>query len=266
MTREEYEAKRQARYDRLIAAAERAQSEGTAKVKHGWDMFGAIPMGQPILIGHHSEKRDRNYRNRADGSLRKGYALQEQAAEYRSRAQATENNDAIYSDNPDAGELITDKVAKLEKLLASYKAVNAAYKKFIKDPASLDQADLADSTKKLIREWKPEYSWDKGPIASFTITNLSANIRRYKERAQIVEKKQALEDTEKIIGDIKIEFCPADNRIRIHYPGRVSAEVFKSLRSAGFRVAKSFGDYVFSAYYNNSARWFVEQIKEEVTA
>jgi hypothetical protein len=149
MTRDEYEQKRNARYERLIAAAERAQSEGEARSKHGREMFAAIPFGQPILVGHYSEKGDRAYRSRADGNVRKGWELQEKAAEYRSRAQSIEDNTAIYSDNPDAVELIDEKLAKLEALQAAYKATNAAYKKFAKDPASLDKSDLPESTKAL---------------------------------------------------------------------------------------------------------------------
>ena len=39
-------------------------TEGRAKVAAGDKALSVIPFGQPILIGHHSEKRDRNYRRR----------------------------------------------------------------------------------------------------------------------------------------------------------------------------------------------------------
>ena len=265
LTREEYEAKRQARYDRLIAAAERAQNEGLATSQQGREMFGAIPFGQPILIGHHSEKWDRNYRARADSKVRRGWELQQKAEEYRSRASSIENNHAIFSDDPDAPEKLQEKITKLETLQETYKKVNAAYKKFVKDPASLDKSDLPESTKKLIREWQPQYSFEHAPIQPYVLTNNNANIRRLKERLETVSRKQAAQDTERTAGDIKIEYCPGENRIRIHYPARVSKEVYQSLRSAGYRVAPSFGDFVFSAYHNNSAKWFADQIKEEVT-
>lgn len=33
------------------------------------DMASVIPMGQPILIGHHSEKRDRRYREKIHDTM-----------------------------------------------------------------------------------------------------------------------------------------------------------------------------------------------------
>ena len=58
LTPEQYEAKRQARYERLLAAAEKAERDGKASITAGDTMFKAIPFGQPILVGHHSERRN----------------------------------------------------------------------------------------------------------------------------------------------------------------------------------------------------------------
>jgi hypothetical protein len=59
-----YEQKRQDRIDRNESRADKArrlaeQIEASARKR-----AEAIPFGQPILIGHHSETRDRNYRGR----------------------------------------------------------------------------------------------------------------------------------------------------------------------------------------------------------
>ena len=58
LTREQYEAKREARYMRLLTAADRAESEGKRQREESNRMASVIPLGQPILVGHYSEGRD----------------------------------------------------------------------------------------------------------------------------------------------------------------------------------------------------------------
>ena len=260
-TKDEYEAKRNARYQRLLDASHRAEQESQSARNESDRISSFIPLGQPILVGHHSEGRHRRALETIRNKARKGYELHQKAEEYKSRAASIENNDAIYSDDPEAVEKIGDKLGQLEALQARYKAINAAHIKFLKTPASLDKSGLSESDKKLVRDYVPD--WNKHPIAGYQLTNLSANIRRLKERAQVVERKQAAEDTEEQVGRIKFEYVPTENRIRITFAGRVSPERFKELRQHGYRLAKSFSDYTFSAYHNNNAKWFAEKIKEE---
>lgn len=265
LTKEQYEEKRQARYERLVAAAQKAERESAARWEQGHNMASVIPFGQPILVGHYSEKRDRNYRARIDNQFRKGYELHQRAAELKSRAQSVQDNDAIFSDDPSATEKLSDRITKLEELQAQYKAANAAYKKYLKNPATLDACDLPESTKNLIRNFKPDWSGDQ-PVPSYRLTNNNANIRRLKERAQVVERKQAAEDKSEEIEGVKVEYSPSENRIRIYYPGRVPLETYKALKQHGFRVLRSEGEGAFSAYYNNNALYFVKvYIKKEST-
>jgi len=108
MTPEEYEAKRKARYLRLIAAAERAESESQAAYTASDKMSSVIPFGQPILVGHYSEAADRRYRERIHAKMRKGWDLHEKAKDLRARPQTSLNNCAIFSDDPQASEKLTD--------------------------------------------------------------------------------------------------------------------------------------------------------------
>ena len=74
-----YEIKKQARIDRLRERADKARKEASSRYETARKMGSVIPMGQPILVGHHSEKRDRNYRARIDTNYRKGYEAGEKA-------------------------------------------------------------------------------------------------------------------------------------------------------------------------------------------
>ena len=75
LTQEEYDTKRQARYERLLKAAERASMESQSLHNQAHEMASVIPFGQPILIGHYSEGRDRRYRARIENKFRKGFEL-----------------------------------------------------------------------------------------------------------------------------------------------------------------------------------------------
>ena len=261
-TREEYEAKRNARYERLLDAADKANQEGQSTWDAAQKMASIIPMGQPILIGHYSEKGDRNYRERIDNKRRKGYDLIQKSHELRNRANGMINNNAIFSDDPDASEKLDNKVEKLEEKQAYYKAINKAHTDYLKNPASLDKCDLSDGDKNMIRNFKPEYSWQPHPIAPYQFTNLSATIRTAKKRAEIVEKKQSAPDKDEEINGIRIEWRGGENQIRIFYPAHVDLETFKKLKQHGYRVLRTAGEGAFSAYYNNNAAYFVQELRE----
>jgi hypothetical protein len=113
-TQEEYNQRRQDRLERLQAAADKAATESAATWKQASLMASVIPFGQPILVGHHSEQRDRNYRARIESKHRKGYELYQKAEYYRERAQGVESNTAIFSDDPSATDQLTARIAELE--------------------------------------------------------------------------------------------------------------------------------------------------------
>ncbi len=252
LTKEEYEEKRQARYDRLINAANRASAESEAAHNESDRISSQIPLGQPILVGHHSEGRHRRALETIRNKARKGYELAKKAEEYRSRAASVEANEAIFSDDPEAVEKLGGKIAQLEARQERMKAANKLIRK--NDRAGL--AAMGYSDKQIEKLFTPD-SCRRFGYPDYAITNNGANIRRLKQRAQIVEKKQAQADREETINGIKIEYSPSENRIRVFYPARVALETFKALKSHGFRVLRSAGEGAFSAYYNSNALYFI---------
>lgn len=153
LTPEEYEAKRTARYQRLLAAADKAQAEARTNSRQANEMASVIPFGQPILCGHHSETRDRNYRSRIDNKYRKGYELAKRAEELRSRAASIANNAAIYSDDPAAPDKLAAKVAELEAKQARMKATNKAIKLYNQFGIEIIQTTRRICYKSLFKGW-----------------------------------------------------------------------------------------------------------------
>jgi Domain of unknown function (DUF3560) len=80
------------RAERFAGYADNAATRSDSRSKAGHQMLDAIPMGQPILVGHHSEKRDRAYRNRAFDNLEKSFREADKAAHWTDRSAAVTSN------------------------------------------------------------------------------------------------------------------------------------------------------------------------------
>jgi hypothetical protein len=167
--------KRAARVDRLRSAAVRAQSEAARRFGTAHAIGSMIPMGQPILVGHHSERRARRDAERIHNNTRKGVEAHEAAKEFARRADAAENNDAVYRDDPDALELLREKLAEAETLHARWRAINAAIRKGTINALALTADEKRDIA--------------FAPCGTgFKATNAAANVRRIKARIAELSK------------------------------------------------------------------------------
>jgi hypothetical protein len=86
MTMNTYEAKQAARKANYEIRAAQAQRQADTTHAQAQTMAQAIPFGQPILVGHHSERSDRRYRERVSRSYEKSYELQKKAEHYADKA------------------------------------------------------------------------------------------------------------------------------------------------------------------------------------
>jgi hypothetical protein len=107
----------QERYERAEARAEyheehagkaAAASDAAWQAEHG--ILDVIPMGQPILVGHHSERRHRRDLDRAEALRRRGMAESERSEYHADRAEAAENYQARRENIPTT----LRRIAKLE--------------------------------------------------------------------------------------------------------------------------------------------------------
>jgi DNA-binding transcriptional regulator YiaG len=83
-----------------------------------------IPLGQPILVSHHSEKRHRKDLTRIGEHFAKAKEHHDKAEYFRRRAAAAESNVVIFSDDPDATEKLVDKIERLKKRQGVMKRAN----------------------------------------------------------------------------------------------------------------------------------------------
>ena len=80
--------RKEARIERFEGYAENAEERSNAAYKRAESVSSQIPMGQPLLCGHHSEKRHRRDLNRIDSGMRKSIEESKKAEhyEYKSRS------------------------------------------------------------------------------------------------------------------------------------------------------------------------------------
>lgn len=251
----EYELKQEARRQRLEDRAATLQREGAARIGSGMDRLRAIPFGQPILIGHHSEKRDRNYRRKAGAAIDKGFALQKQAGELVVRAAAV-GTGGISSDDPEAVTKLKEKLAELEARQAHMVQVNKLVRKG--DRGALE---LLGHPTALIDAWfTPDFMGRKG-YAGYELTNNSGNMRRIRLRIEELKRNASREtvETEHPDGIRVVENAEA-NRLQIFFPGKPPREHREILKRHGFRWSPSEGAWQRFLNGRHHADWVLEAI------
>lgn len=264
MPRDDYQQRREARIERLQERANKTSQNAEETLGEASRMASVIPMGQPILVGHHSERRDRNYRKRMDNKMRKGVELSSQAKELARRADAAENNYAVSSDDPEAVRKLKDKLTGLEANQEKMKALNAAWRKQKKPlPDDLgswqkiaDSLDLNIELLATIRlEMAKQIGWHSHatPYPAYALKNNNAEIRRVKQRIESLNQAASIETTEVDHGVCRVVENAELNRIQLIFDGKPSAEVRVLLkRTYGFRWARS--ERAWQRHLNNGGR------------
>ncbi|MGE0047753.1 MAG: DUF3560 domain-containing protein [Acidithiobacillus sp.] len=232
-----YEEKQQARRDRYRAAAERLASRARQKFEQARKMAEVIPFGQPILVGHHSENRDRRYRARIHDIAGAAFNMMDKADYYRNRAERM--SAAIRSDDPEALEKLREKLDGLKKSQEMMKAANAVLRKSKSAEdriAGLEKIGFSTEAAKKVLE--PDHVGRVG-FPPYALTNNNANIRRIEERVNGLEKKQTLEDR---TGEYRwgtVRQNKENNRIQFLFDGKPDDAIRDLLKSNGFRWAPS---------------------------
>jgi hypothetical protein len=123
-----YEEKQEARKQRYLDMADKARQEATSRHNQADAMAAIIPFGQPILVGHHSEKRDRNYREKIHRTFGKAFEAMNKAEHYEEKA-ASVGTGGISGDDPEALVKLRAQLEEMEHAQETMKAANAAIRR-----------------------------------------------------------------------------------------------------------------------------------------
>jgi len=233
-----YYEKKEQRIECLKELAEKNEKLSTQAYETANKIGSYIPMGQPILVGHHSEKRHRRDIEKIDNNMRKSVELSNKAQYYEDRVQAAESNTAISSDNPDALELLKEKLDKLQKYQETMKEINKILKSAKTTVEQKKEQLLQIMPEKYISKiMTPDFAGRIG--YSYHLTNNNGNMARIKERIAGLEKIAAMVTEEVTINDIRIVADVEKNRVQIFFPGKPSEEIRTKLKYNGYRWAPS---------------------------
>ena len=108
----DYEERKRKRIENAKKQADKNEKLSGELFDKAKQMASMIPFGQPIMVGHHSESSDRNYRSKIHNTFGKAFEAEDKAKYYQEKAETIESNDAISSDDPDAIKKLKEKLAR----------------------------------------------------------------------------------------------------------------------------------------------------------
>lgn len=255
MNREE---KRQRRIEAFKARAEKARNESTAAYNRSNSYVAGIPAGQPILVGHYSEKRHRNALDKSWNALGQSVKLGEKADYYEQKAVAAENNTNIYLEDDDSVQRLEEKIKDLKESQEKMKAINKVCKsKKLTSEQKKERLQKEFSLKEKTIESLLTEDYRGLGYPSYMLTNNNANIKQAEKQLQKAIFLKNTESKEYEINGITIKENTDDNRVQIFFEGKPDEETRKTLKRSGFRWSPS--NLAWQTYLN---RWNIEKAKE----
>ena len=224
--------RKEARLERRLDWAESRDAKSAAAFDRARTIADGIPLGQPILVGHHSERHARADQARIEGGMVRGVESMNMAELHRSKADGIQRqlDTSIYSDDVDAVAQLRAKIAGLEAKRDRMKLVNALYKRG--DAAGLAAIGLdLGSIKAKLAAVGPY--WGDKPHLPYELTNLGGNIRRLQERIKAIEAAaHRTTMAEAAPGGTLIE---GEAWVRVTFAEKPERAVIEALKAAGFR-------------------------------
>ena len=215
----DYAERRAARIDRLRARAGRLEAAARGAEAQGRYIADAIPAGQPILVGHHSQRRHERDLDRMHRSFRKSVDLADQARELERRANSAERGRAVSSDDPEAIEKLREKLARINTLRERMRAVNAAIRAGGDVAGALKKLGFRDS--QIPGMLEKDYAGRAG-VPDYALRNRAATAKRLERRIRELEERAATP-------------APAI------FPAIPPEPIRRALKAAGFHWARSAG-------------------------
>jgi len=240
------------RRERLEARAERRREWAGSRTRKSEAAFerarvvaDGIPLGQPVLVGHHSERHHRRDLARIDAGMAQGCESAKMADHHASKADGIEAQleRSIFSDDSDALEALEAKAAALDRDAERANAINAAWRKHLKATEAGDSESLfaawaalgiGPKSAERMRGDAMEFSWTrrKGPASA---SYARANARRARQRIEEVKRlRERAAEAEAAPGGVVIRKAEGVDWCSVTFAEKPSRARLEALRAAGF--------------------------------
>jgi len=211
--------------------AEKAKKRAEDRYSAAGAIANGIPLGQPVLIGHHSEKRHRRDLARIDNNMKKSFEETEKAEHHHEKANglARQLDHSIYSDDNDAIEALEARIAENEAKAEENKKINSAWRKSGADglrSLGLSETVIAELAKRIRL-----YPWIKKPCNT---GNLRARIRSDKERIETIRQRSLQTEKAENAGGVLIEKSDSGEWVNITFAEKPEREILNALKAANF--------------------------------
>ncbi len=233
-----YEEKQARRKERYQEIAGNAVIKSNAIYSQARTMADMIPFGQPILLGHHSEKRDRNFRSKITRTFEKSFK-ESSKAEYYERKAKSVGRAGISSDDPDAVLKLQKKLSGLEKNHERMKAVNKVVKnKKITHDEKINEIIALGFKKESATELLKGDFMGRIGFATYALQNNKAEINRVKSRIEDLSKIKNNDNITEVSDNFTFKVNYEINRIMFVFDDKPEEKVRKVLKSNAFNWSK----------------------------
>lgn len=254
----DFEQRKKNRIESARKQAEKNEKLSDSYYNQATEMASHIPMGQPILVGHHSEKGDRRYRKRIDDKMRKSIEADDKAKYYRQKAETIEENAAISSDDPEAIAKLKEKLTELEQKRSFMKATNKMIRRKDKNGFLM----LPHATEALWQELNtPDRTGGVG-FPHYSLTNNNATIRSVKRRIEQLELLAQRPEHRVTFKGGELRENKEAGRIQFEFEKKPEEPIRKLLRRGSFRWTPSEG--VWQRQLNANGIWSAKHVLQQI--
>lgn len=201
--RADYEERKEARKLRYEELSKKAEERSKQYSNSNANRILMMTPGQPIIIGHHSEKKARRLHEKAWQDIGKSIEEDKKSKYYKDKVESIENSKVIYNDDPNATQKLKDKLEYLER------------------------------TREIIKADEEHTSWQ--------LQNIGARIRETKRRIARFEKLEEVEFADKEFNGGKAVHNKEINRIQLIFDDIPDEQTRTALKSKGFHWSRREG-------------------------
>lgn len=220
--------------------ADKAQARSQAAFGSAGKLADQIPMGQPILVGHHSERHARRDAERIRAGMDRGCEEASKAQHHEQAAAGLEAQleGSIYSDDVDAVAALEARAAVRLAEVERCKAVNKAWRKCKGTHAErlaqlVVQGVLPEEEARAVAGHMARCSWIDQPYPTYHVSNLRARVRADRERIATVRAQANRAAQAEAAGGVVMHL--AGEWCSVTFAERPEREVLDALKAAGFR-------------------------------
>ena len=272
--RADYADRQEARKERLEVAADKARKKSEESFEASRAETRHIPMGQPILIGHHSERAHRNALKRSDNKMRAAVENSKRADALDSRA-ARVGRGGISADDPEVIKKLKARIKDLEGYRDEGKRLNKSLNKHKKklEGDALIQALIADGIKEKTARLLATPCQYSGRLTGVSVTSHTTEIRRLNKRLELIQEELEAGEFEVITGTIEgIDWRAYgdedENRICIEFESRTSKDLARWMKRQGYNFSRTHERWQrqLNKQGRNTTKWVAQQLKEKAEA